>query len=309
MNSIKLSTPPGSVGVSASGGDGPENGVAATTSLLQTFKASDNLLAFIITDDAPHHASFGVSQEAEAEKRWLTENGFANHDVFARLNELVESLNVTLVPVLYGNALAYKWYKQAAVLTDGLVLCPESNESRVLAAGLALILDAVQRLAISREIDHRNLQQMAENFRGFAVLGLNAENFEPLEGDPASADDCQIEVVKNKGVGEIRAALLGLLQTTFDRFSGKKSSKRCRTVDASVVAGSVRVLVMSMLHAIDSPLIKKEELENVAKLMDTLEKGAAETAKFVFGMLEPHVKVARRVQEHLLTFTFGNKLK
>jgi hypothetical protein len=97
VNSIKLSTPPGSVGVSASGGDGPENVVAATTSLLQTFKASDNLLAFIITDDAPHHASFGVSQEAEAEKRWLTENGFLNHDIFARLSELVESLNVTHV--------------------------------------------------------------------------------------------------------------------------------------------------------------------------------------------------------------------
>ena len=308
VNSIKLCTPPGSFGVRADGGDGPENVIAATTSLLQSFKSSDNLLAFIITDDAPHHKSFGLSQEAEAEKRWLTENGFENQDVFIRLNEIVETLNVTFVPVLYGNALAFKWYQQAALLTDGLVLCPESGDSQILAAGLALILDAVQRLAIAREIDYQNLQRMAENFRGFSVLGLNAENFVPLESDPVSAADCKMEVVKNKGVEEIKASLLGLLETTFNRFSGKKSSKRCRAVDANVVAGSVRVLVISMLHAIDSPLIDKEDFNtNVAKLMEILEKSSSETAKFEIKMLNKLVENIGMVKEKMESVAKGEE--
>lgn len=276
VNSIKLSTPPGTSGIVAPGGDGPENVVAATTMLLKQFEPSDNILAFIITDDAPHHKSFGASAEAEAEKRWLTENGFENHDIFARLNELVETLNITIVPVLYGQAHAYKWYQQAALLTDGLVLCPQIADSYVLADGLGLILDAVQRLAVTRQIDAGDLQ----NLNGFAVLGLNFDDFVPLESDPESLGECKRQAVLHRDANEIKASLLGLLETTFDRFSGKKSAKRCRAVDASVIAASVRVLVVSMLHAVDSPLVANDDFErNVAKLMQVLERSGAESKK------------------------------
>ena len=280
-DNIKLSQPPDYPGCTGGGGDGPENVVACVTSLLHSFDTSSNIVAFIITDDAPHHASFGLSGEARAEKKWLLEHGHADQDVFLLLNEVIESLNVTFVPVLFGGAYTYKWYQQAAALTGGVVLRPNSTDSEVLAFGLGALLVSFQKLAASGGEFNREGSDFTEVFKGYSVAKIDTDNFEPLDKDPANRNEVTSNVDLLNTAEEITASILGLIETACDRFKGKKVGKRCRGVDPLVIASSVRVLTMSMLDLIGSPLFDGESLNaGVASLIKSLEDSKSDNSAY-----------------------------
>ena len=250
---IKLCCPPEFPNANASGGDGPENVVAAVTSLLHSFDPRYNIVCFIITDAAPHHIIYGESGEAKAEKTWLTEHGHNDHDIFGLLNEVIETLNITFVPVLYTTG-DIKWYQQAAVLTQGCILCPNSSNSEILAKGLGSLLTTLQKISISREVAADEVANLDDVYKGFAMLDLKVDEFVPLDKDSSNRSDISGTLQKISNAEEIKASLLGLMETACDKFAGKKAGKRCRTVNPKIIAASVRILTMSMLDFIDSPL-------------------------------------------------------
>src|SRR5690606_35732744 len=102
VNGIRLCTPPDHPRIkNANGADGPENVLAATSALLDSFTEKDNILCFIITDNIPHHKANGPSTSAEAEIRWLeAQDPTLPTDMFQRLDSVIERLNVTFVPIL-----------------------------------------------------------------------------------------------------------------------------------------------------------------------------------------------------------------
>ena len=102
VNNIKLGCPPGMENVSYLGGDSPENVLSAVYSLSKQFTQKDNVLSFVITDDMPHHKAFGSSNESLNEKKYLNDNDCKIDDVFLILNDVIDRLNITLVPVLFG---------------------------------------------------------------------------------------------------------------------------------------------------------------------------------------------------------------
>lgn len=118
--------------------------------MLNRFTPDQNVLAFIITDASPHDISSGVSSEARQESNWLKKNGFESTDVFVVLNEVIESLNVTFVPILYSGMHTHNWYIQSAALTEGVVLSPIANEADTLAKGLVSLMHVLQGVSRTR---------------------------------------------------------------------------------------------------------------------------------------------------------------
>ena len=278
---IKLCCPPEFPNANAGGGDGPENVVAGVTSLIHSFDSRYNIICFIITDDSPHHAAFGNSGEAKAEKKWLTEHGHNNHDIFFLLNEVIDSLNVTFVPVLYGSSMNMRWYQQAAVMTQGCILCPNSTNSEVLANGLGSILTSFQKVSLSKTVSYNDIGSFDKVCEGFSVIGINPDEFQPLDTDPKGRDELSSVAKHLRDPEEIKSSLLGLMETACDRFTGKKAGKRCRTVDTKVVSASVRTMTMSMLHLINSPLFNEERFnKEVDELFKLIEESKSETAEY-----------------------------
>lgn len=299
--SIKLSCPPDFPEVTgASGGDGPENVVAGVASLLDSFDSSDNLLCFIITDDSPHHKCFGNSGEALAEREWLTKKEFENIDIFAILNEVLESLNVTFIPVLYGNSCNNVWYQQATIVSEGVILCPNNSDSTVLASGIGALLDAFQKLSVHRDVQLAAQIDMEKLSQGFSMLLINEDELEIFEEDPKENNKVSKVWPKSKGAKEIEAQLLGLFATTCNRFAGKKATKRCRTVNSLQISASIRVLVLSMLYAIDSKFQNSDKLnECVAALQDFLEKSTDEKAKWEAKLLNQFISELESIKVKL----------
>ncbi|KAJ1555612.1 hypothetical protein HK405_015646 [Cladochytrium tenue] len=173
---LQLCCPPDTAVTNASGGDGPENTAAGVAALAKKFTPDDNIVCFLITDADPHHRAFGKSAEAAMEEKWLQDNGFPT-DIYEVLNHVIESLNVTFVPILYKSPSA--WFNQAAALSGGLVLFPESKDSALLASGLVSLLDALQTRVLHPDADVR-----APRLTGFRALASSLDDFEPLEADP-----------------------------------------------------------------------------------------------------------------------------
>ena len=115
-NKIILAQPIDYPGEHGGGGDGPENVVAVTAALLESlilqtiFYALSSQTTFLINC---------LSGEAKAQREWLTKKEFEDLDIFSILNEVIESLNITFVPVLYGSGQRRIWYQQAIVMTEG----------------------------------------------------------------------------------------------------------------------------------------------------------------------------------------------
>jgi hypothetical protein len=251
---IKLCRPPDMPSVNAGGGDGPENVTAGVASLLDTFESSQNLLVFIITDAPPHHKCFGDGTETQDERKWLREKKFEDTDVFVVLCEIIDSLNVTFVPVLYGSSLNDTWFHQAAVMTEGLVLCPKSPDSKILANGLSLLLDSFQKLSESRDLQLLNTLDIDQLSKAFGILDICEESFEITEEDPIESSKVTKEYPKLSTSQQVLEKILNLFKTTFDRFSGKKASKRCRAVNAEHMSKSIKVFLLSLLHTTGSNL-------------------------------------------------------
>lgn len=271
VNQLKICCPPDFPHeTNATGGDGPENVTAAVVSLLESFDPTDNILSFIITDAEPHHKLHGLSSEAQAEQQWLREHNFDSTDVFVLLNRVIEELNVTFVPVLYSNASSKRWYHQAAALSQGAVMCPKANDSVVLARGLGAMLDTIQRFSVTRQVDQEVVNRTAENCQGFEFLQIE-DDFVPIQQDSSDRSMLDSVLKRLNNLDDIRASFFGLMETMVDRFKGKKSGKRCRSVDPLIISSSVRVLIMSMLGLINSKLFDAKILNNdVSKLLDLI---------------------------------------
>ncbi|KAJ3122482.1 hypothetical protein HK100_011978 [Physocladia obscura] len=199
----------------ANGDDSPENVVSAVAKLILEFDSTDNILAFLITDADPHHKCYGSSRTAKAETRWLSENGFTT-DIYEVLNEVIESLNVTFVPILYNTSDA--WYQQAAVLSGGLCLTPKSFESTLLSTGLVHILTTVQELSTTQTISSTLAETTASNLKGFNTIPISLDNFIPLHNDPVEQD--RLAAVSWTWDMEITPAIIhALIRTTVERFS------------------------------------------------------------------------------------------
>ncbi|KAJ3129886.1 hypothetical protein HK098_007640 [Nowakowskiella sp. JEL0407] len=237
-------------GGNAGGGDGPENQAAALYSLLDEYTTDQNILCFLITDAYPHIISNGQSQEAQREIEWLRAHNSPSTDLFVVLNLVIESLNVTIVPILYYSSQNAVWYQQAAILTDGVILVPRSTDSATLSSGLVSVMEALQQVSINRSISLESSQALSGASSGFSIVRLPDEgDFTPLEED--SRDHAIVYIVRDttSQPEEIKEAFLGLLQTTCDRFAGKKGGKRCRTIsNPNIITASVKVLIYSMLY-------------------------------------------------------------
>ncbi|KAJ1564255.1 hypothetical protein HK405_015389, partial [Cladochytrium tenue] len=232
----------------ASGGDGPENSMAALYSLVDDYTASDNVLCFLITDSPPHHRAYGTSSEAQAERDWL-EQHHAPTDVFEALNAVLDQLNITIVPILFNGMESNAWHQQAARVSESLILLPNSHDSALLARGLGAIMHALQQMSTTRRID----PTAVPNLQGFSIVVPDSDAG-LIEADPDREGLTATGATQLNSPADIEAALLGLLNTACDRFSGKRAGKRCRTVgNPSVIAELVRFLVNAMLYISESP--------------------------------------------------------
>ncbi|KAJ3213917.1 hypothetical protein HDU67_002323 [Dinochytrium kinnereticum] len=248
VENIRICRPPGMPTVNASGADGPENVVAGVVELMHRFEPHDNVLCFVVTDDTPHHVSIGPSNTAEYEKDWLRGKGYEDVDVFKLLNMVVETMNVTLVPILFGSSINSIWYQQAAVLSGGLILQPKSTSSTDLSSGLEIIMNLLQQTSVAGYIDPAIVETMSSGLHGFNYIHIDGETFEPLEKDPTRREE--IFNHKQPSSTGLSTAMLGLLETTCDRFSGKRSGKRIRGVNPDVIVNAVRLFVLSMLKTV-----------------------------------------------------------
>ena len=258
---IVLCHPPGIPNVNAGGGDGPENVTAGIASLIDEFNSQQNLLCFIITDAAPHHKSYGNGTETKEEIKFLKDKGFEDTDIFVVLCEVIDSLNATFVPVLYGSAQTNIWHQQAAAMTDGLILCPKSQDSKLLASGLEMLLDAFQKVSISRDLQLVNNLDIEKLASGFSIMAI-PDDIQIFETDPDTLASLTKNIPLISSSKDILEKILGLFKTTIDRFSGKKSSKRCRTINAEHMSKSIKVFLLSLLYTTSSKLHDKGTLDH-----------------------------------------------
>jgi hypothetical protein len=261
---ITLCRPPDKPQLSAGGGDGPENVVAGIAALLEAFQSKDNLLCFIITDAPPHHKAHGNGKETQEEQNWLKERGFENTDIFCILCEVIDTLNITFVPVLYSGSEKNVWHHQAAVMSDGLVLVPKATESEVLANGLGLLLDAFQKISLEKNMDLAKTIDIESIGKGFSILNIDVENFQIFEEDPNEKEKISKDYPKLDNIEDLFKRVLELFETTVDRFKGKKSAKRCRAVNVDHVSKSIKFFLLAMLKVTNSSLFNEEQF-TVAK--------------------------------------------
>ncbi|KXS22289.1 hypothetical protein M427DRAFT_141809 [Gonapodya prolifera JEL478] len=280
-NKLKLNSPPDMRETNAYGGDGPENSAAGLAFLMKKFTSSDNVITFLITDADPHYRHHGTSQEAQREAELLRENGYPT-DIFQVLNLVCETLNITLVPIIYSTP-DLRWYTQGAALTNGLILFPQHGDSRLLASGLGALLTSLQARVLGggAAISEATLHEL----RGFRVSAPDTDNFEPLEEDPGVRASGSAHVT---GTDDMRGALGRLLDTATDRFKGKRATKRVKGVDTNAAAASVKFFVVSMLEALGRTDLLGEEGALATEVRDEMRK-LAETDKSVVSplILEP----------------------
>ncbi|ORY48216.1 hypothetical protein BCR33DRAFT_805426 [Rhizoclosmatium globosum] len=251
---VKLNEPTGYPGACAYGDDIPENVVSAVATLTKQFKATDNVLAFVITDASPHHASMVNTATARAETRWLRQNGFST-DIYEVLEHVIDTLNVTFVPILYTTQ-DIMWYQQAAALTGGMCLKPTSSDSKLLSQGLVHILKTMQEISLTQEVSDALAAITAKNLRGFNMISVNVDTFIPLAVDPAERD--RLVNINTTPVAITSEAIFNLLRTAVDRFqfngairhsgdivSGNRGSHRI-TVDVKALPSNVQSLVFAL---------------------------------------------------------------
>ncbi|KAJ3332023.1 hypothetical protein HDU76_001531 [Blyttiomyces sp. JEL0837] len=248
---LKLSCPPG-LGISASGEDGPENVVASVANLTKVFQSNENILAFVISDSNPHHKVTCLnSPTAKKEKEWLRDNGFET-DPFVVLNDVIDTVNVTFVPILYGRPDSL-WYTQAATMTGGVVLYPNASSSQVLAKGLEALMLTLTKVSSDGNnrqpptIDAATLTAL----QGFRVVCLTEDEFTPLDAEPETRDGISNGRYNMASRSDdMGTALRSLLATSVDRFSGKKALKRVKGVDVEKVTENVSLLIWGMVKAV-----------------------------------------------------------
>ena len=264
---IVLCRPPGKPEINAGGGDGPENVTAGIASLVDSFDINQNLLCFIITDAPPHCKAFGEGTETKEERKWLEDAGFDDTDIFIVLCQVIDSLNITFVPVLYGDSIRNVWFHQAAVMTEGLVLCPKQTSSETLALGLGTLLDTFQRLSVSRDLTLLRTLNTDDLSGGFGILDIDPNEFQMIEEDPNNTQKIYHDY-KQIGSEELAEKLAAPFKTALDRFAGKKAATRCRGVSADHIAASIKVLIRGFQLILGSG--DYEQLQSDVKALEAI---------------------------------------
>lgn len=299
---ITLCRPPDKPEVNAGGGDGPENVTAGIAALVDSFDINQNLLCFIITDAPPHCKSFGEGTETLEERKWLEAAGFDDTDIFIVLCQVIDSLNITFVPVLYGDSRRSVWFHQAAVMTEGLVLCPKQTSSETLALGLGTLLDTFQRLSVSRDLSLLRTLNTDDLSGGFGILDINPDEFQMIEEDPAKNEKINFDY-KEIGSEELAEKLAAPFKTALDRFAGKKAATRCRGVSADHIAASVKVLIRGFQLILGSG--DYEQLQgDIKALEEILEPLVAKSLN-----IEWDVKKLVNFKKHIEEFRSAHKVR
>ncbi|KAJ1553868.1 hypothetical protein HK405_006672 [Cladochytrium tenue] len=259
---LKLCHPPDTGVTDANGGDGPENTAAGVAALAKKFAPDENVVCFLITDADPHHRAFGRSAEAILEEKWLKDNGFPT-DIYEVLNHVIESLNVTFVPILYKTPSA--WFNQAAALSGGLVLFPESKDSALLASGLVSLLDALQTRVLHPDADVR-----APSLPGFRALASSLDDLTPLTADPVP-DPAVVAAAAAAPSGTLRKRRRVALPSTAGSRGqpGPPQTSQARAVDHTPTVGSGTEGAASTTEALGKSLINDDVEASVERLLKT----------------------------------------
>jgi len=197
------------------------------------------------------------------------------------LCQVIDSLNLTFVPVLYGDAINKVWFHQAAAMTEGLVLCPKEATSEVLAGGFGVLLDTFQKLSVSRDLSLLKNLNSEDLSKGFNILDINPEEFKMIEEDPGNNS----QITKGCGFvggGEVLADRIAApFKTALDRFSGKKAATMCRDISGEHIAASVKVLIRGMLYSVKSSLFDGDVFQrNLEELKVSLESLSEKDSKY-----------------------------
>ncbi|KAJ1569209.1 hypothetical protein HK096_003872 [Nowakowskiella sp. JEL0078] len=260
-------------GKSASGGDGPENQTAALFSLTEEYTSSDNVLCFLISDAGPHHIANGMSSEAQQERDWLVRHNSPTTDIFGVLNYVIETLNVTIVPILYFTAYNSYWYQQAALTTNGMILTPKSNGSASLARGLVSVMEALQQVSLSKGIELSTSEKLADASEGFNFAELpDPVSFTPRKLDRGNHQNNLTNIVTDRE--RVEDAFISLMETTCDRFSDKKIKRSSTTMRSMAIRPKIPDMIPEIAPAAESSSsltepkkIRKNEVKEPLKLL------------------------------------------
>ena len=248
-----------------------KNIVAAFVSLLESFKYDENILVFIITDSSPHHKCYGHSRESEAERVWLAERNFKNLDIFYLQKMVIETLKITVIPILYNDAIKFKYYHQAALMSNGLVLVPKSNN---LVKGLTSLLFVLKNTSKPFSIENCHYENVAFIFEESEILDITINKISILTHDPKTIDEC-IATIDFINQENFKYTSLGLLKTSLETTSTETASLKMLTlfnswnVNSQVIGASLKVIIMLALDFIDSPLFKKNVYDESVDLLSS----------------------------------------
>lgn len=252
----------------ANGGDGPENVLASLVAVADMCKLAphDQFLCILITDSVPHMASTSGSLEKIAEQMWLCDKGY-DYDAYMVWKKILDSTpNLVVIPTLCSNVgNEHHFYYQIAQESGGIVVGVSPTESKApqaMANGFANL--------IRRYVDQH------EDVDGSFCMHVPKEPIVCLTRDNKSIGCISTTALSKEAT---TAALIGLVETSINKFSGKRALKRCRGVDVDAVIWQMRWFVLNLVA-------KFAPSERVSALVDTqvkngLQKNVAMLQKLV----------------------------
>ncbi|KAJ3116657.1 hypothetical protein HDU96_009110 [Phlyctochytrium bullatum] len=166
-----------------------------------------------------------------------------------------------------------------------LLLSPAQASAATLAKGLEAILRLLQTTTLANPVDPAEVGEVAQKLQNsFSFIPLDKGNFQPRDSEPDNRQ--QVYNASHGGASStgLEAAMIGLVSTTCDRFSGKKAGKRIRTIHPSVVA--LEICHAALLKALEIPFgvdfdaAQVEFLKNmVGKMLEMNKKPVAKSTK------------------------------
>ena len=276
VQNIQLCHPPDNPAVYANGEDGPENVLAATAALKESFTEGTQILCFIITDNEPHLKSNYNGDMYLNERKWLRKKGFQTVDAYEILNELVSRFKITFVPILGQKGEQCHWFHQAANTTNGLVLAmpPENTDYSIqmFTDGLLEILARMPGFRTKNPAIEVDPENSVDKLRAFKIIQLDKQ-FLKLDKDDAKLKPREIKYVLKRV--EFQAVFEEFIQLSTEKFSGKRSTKRSRIADENILFTSGHIIIQIFQYVVkknfDENMIKANFLF-LLKQLHTLEK-------------------------------------
>lgn len=271
VKEIKLSRPPDFPKISASGGDGPENSLAALAKIHKYIDPLNPILAFIITDAEPHYG-FTNSSTAKKEREVLDELNYDTlenkYDVFYILDQILAKHNgkIMVIPILYSNCKPHFYY-QVALLTGGVVIKPKNNDSENLAKGLSSIVYGV----VTSIVGNRAAEITSEMFSNVdSFFFFDVSQFELFDKEPESGIIGNLEENKK----DTKVALIGLFNTVL-KIEGRKFRKRIKNVNFYTIKNSARLIVLLAKSFTKQEKLTNNEMATITQLLEDINEDLA----------------------------------